>query len=32
MILRKTRTPLELVKLLKGLDRHPDLLSEVRAG
>lgn len=28
----KTRPPLALVKLLKVLDRHPDLLSEVRAG
>lgn len=27
----KTRPPLALVKLLKLLDRHPDLLSEVRA-
>lgn len=27
----KTRPPLALVKLLKVLDRHPDLLSEVRA-
>lgn len=26
----KTRPPLALVKLLKLLDRHPDLLSEVR--
>ena len=26
----KTRPPLALVKLLKVLDRHPDLLSEVR--
>ncbi len=27
----KTRPPLALVKLLKILDRHPDLLSEVRS-
>lgn len=27
----KTRPPLALVKLLKVLDRHPDLMSEVRA-
>ncbi len=27
----KTRPPLALVKLLKVLDRHPDLLNEVRA-
>ncbi len=27
----KTKPPLALVKLLKGLDRHPDLLGEVRA-
>lgn len=27
----KTRPPLALVKLLKLLDRHPDLLGEVRA-
>ncbi|MBI3524425.1 MAG: type II toxin-antitoxin system MqsA family antitoxin [Betaproteobacteria bacterium] len=27
----KTRPPLALVKLLKVLDRHPDLLSEVKA-
>jgi len=27
----KTRPPLALVKLLKVLDRHPDLLVEVRA-
>ena len=27
----KTRPPLALVKLLKVLDRHPDLLDEVRA-
>jgi HTH-type transcriptional regulator / antitoxin MqsA len=27
----KTRPPLALVKLLKMLDRHPDLLDEVRA-
>ncbi len=26
----KTRPPLALVKLLKVLDRHPDLLTEVR--
>jgi HTH-type transcriptional regulator/antitoxin MqsA len=26
----KTKLPLALVKLLKLLDRHPDLLSEVR--
>jgi HTH-type transcriptional regulator/antitoxin MqsA len=26
----KTRPPLALIKLLKVLDRHPDLLSEVR--
>ena len=26
----KTKPPLALVKLLKVLDRHPDLLSEVR--
>jgi len=26
----KTRPPLALVKLLKVLDRHPDLLAEVR--
>lgn len=26
----KTRPPLALVKLLKVLDRHPDLLNEVR--
>lgn len=26
----KTRPPLALVKLLKVLDRHPDLLSEIR--
>lgn len=26
----KTKPPLSLVKLLKLLDRHPDLLSEVR--
>ena len=26
----KTRPPLALVKLLKVLDRHPELLSEVR--
>lgn len=28
----KTKPPLALVKWLKVLDRHPDLLSEVRAG
>lgn len=27
----KTRPPLALVKLLKVLDRHPELLSEIRA-
>lgn len=27
----KTRPPLALVKLLKLLDRHPDLLGEIRA-
>jgi HTH-type transcriptional regulator/antitoxin MqsA len=27
----KTRPPLALVKLLKVLDRHPDLLDEIRA-
>jgi len=27
----KTKPPLALVKLLRVLDRHPDLLSEVRA-
>lgn len=27
----KTRPPLALVKLLKVLDRHPDLLAEIRA-
>jgi HTH-type transcriptional regulator/antitoxin MqsA len=27
----RTKPPLALVKLLKVLDRHPDLLSEVRA-
>ncbi len=27
----KTKPPLALVKLLKVLDRHPDLLNEVRA-
>ncbi len=26
----KTKPPLALVKLLKMLDRHPDLLNEVR--
>jgi HTH-type transcriptional regulator/antitoxin MqsA len=28
----KTKPPLALVQLLKVLDRHPDLLSEVKAG
>ncbi|SMP59436.1 transcriptional regulator, XRE family [Desulfonatronum zhilinae] len=28
----QTRPPLALVKLLKVLDRHPDLLKEIRAG
>lgn len=28
----KTRPPLALIKLFKVLDRHPDLLAEVRAG
>lgn len=28
----KTKPPLALVKLLMVLDRHPDLLEEVRAG
>jgi HTH-type transcriptional regulator/antitoxin MqsA len=28
----KTKPPLALVKLLRVLDRHPDLLNEVRAG
>ena len=28
----KTKPPLALVKLLKVLDRHPDLLDEVKAG
>jgi HTH-type transcriptional regulator/antitoxin MqsA len=28
----KTKPPLALVKLLKVLDRHPDLLNEVRTG
>ena len=28
----KTKPPLALVKLLMVLDRHPDLLKEVRAG
>jgi HTH-type transcriptional regulator / antitoxin MqsA len=28
----KTKPPLALVKLLKVLDRHPDLLAEVRVG
>ncbi len=28
----KTKPPLALVKLFKLLDRHPDLLAEVRAG
>ncbi len=27
----KTKPPLALIKLLKVLDRHPDLLAEVRA-
>jgi len=27
----KTKPPLALIKLLKLLDRHPELLSEVRA-
>ena len=27
----KTKPPLALVKLLKVLDRHPELLKEVRA-
>jgi HTH-type transcriptional regulator/antitoxin MqsA len=27
----KTRPPLALVKLLKVLDRHPELLTEIRA-
>ena len=27
----KSRPPLALVKLLKVLDRHPELLDEVRA-
>ncbi len=27
----KTKPPLALVKLLKVLERHPDLLNEVRA-
>jgi HTH-type transcriptional regulator/antitoxin MqsA len=27
----KTKPPLSLVKLLKVLDKHPDLLAEVRA-
>ena len=27
----KTKPPLALVKLLKMLDRHPDLLSEIRS-
>jgi len=27
----KTKPPLSLIKLLKLLDRHPDLLNEVRA-
>ena len=27
----KTKPPLALVKLLKVLDRHPDLLNEVRS-
>lgn len=28
----KAKPPLALVKLLKVLDRHPDLMAEVRAG
>ena len=28
----KTKPPVALVKLLKVLDRHPDLLNEVRSG
>ena len=28
----KTKPPLALVKLLRVLDRHPDLLEEVKAG
>lgn len=28
----KTKPPLALVKLLKVLDRHPDLLNEIRTG
>ncbi|ULQ47997.1 type II toxin-antitoxin system MqsA family antitoxin [Flagellatimonas centrodinii] len=28
----KTKPPLALVKLLKVLDRHPELLNEIRAG
>lgn len=28
----KTKPPLALVKLFRVLDRHPDLLAEVRAG
>ncbi len=28
----KTRPPLALVKLLRVLEKHPDLLAEVRAG
>ena len=28
----KTKPPLALVKLLKVLDRHPELLSEIRVG
>jgi HTH-type transcriptional regulator / antitoxin MqsA len=28
----KTKPPLALIKLLKVLDRHPELLSEVRTG
>ncbi len=28
----KTKPPLALVKLLKVLERHPDLLDEIRAG
>jgi HTH-type transcriptional regulator/antitoxin MqsA len=28
----KTKPPLALVKLLKVLERHPDLLAEIRTG
>ncbi len=28
----KTKPPLSLVKLFKVLDRHPDLLNEIRSG